>query len=46
MRIRYPILIFSGLACSAWGFLYRPFAMPGEDSLLYHTSNFYGWIVR
>ena len=46
MKWHYPILISAGLCCSAWGFLYRPFPLPGEDSLLYHTSNFYGWIVR
>ena len=50
MRIRYPILIFAGLACSAWGFIYRPFPLPGDDPLLdlvlYHTPNFYTWIVR
>ena len=50
MKWRYPILIFAGLCCSAWGFLYRPFPMPGEDPVLdlvlYHTPNFYGWIVR
>ena len=50
MKMRYPILIFGGLCCSAWGFLYRPFPMPGEDPVLdlvlYHTPNFYGWIVR
>ena len=50
MKMRYPILIFAGLCCSAWGFLYRPFPMPGDDPvldlMLYHTPNFYGWIVR
>ena len=50
MNWRYSILIFAGLCCSACGFLYRPFSMPGEDSVLdpalYHTPNFYGWIVR
>ena len=50
MKWRYPILISAGLCCSAWGCLYRPFPMPGEDSaldlVLYHTPNFYGWIVR
>ena len=50
MKMRYPILIFGGLCCYAWGFLYRPFSMPGEDSVLdpvlYRTPNFYGWIVR
>ena len=50
MKWRYPILIFGGLCCSAWGFLYRPFPMPGDDPVLdlvlYHTPNFYGWIVR
>ena len=49
MKWRYPILIFGGLCCSAWGFLYRPFPMPGDDPMLdlvlYHTSNFYAWIV-
>ena len=41
MKWRYPILISGGLCCSAWGFLYRPFPMPGEnaafDLVLYHT---------
>ena len=50
MKMRYPILIFGGLCCSAWGFLYRPFPMPGDDPVLdlvlYHTPNFYGWIVH
>ena len=50
MRIRYPILIFGGLCCSAWGFLYRPFPLPGDDPLLdlllYHNPTFYAWIVR
>ena len=50
MRMRYPVLIFGGLCCSAWGFLYRPFPMPGEnaalDLMLYHTPNFYIWVVR
>ena len=50
MKWRYPVLIFGGLCCSAWGFIYRPFPMPGEepllDLLLYHTPNFYIWVVR
>ena len=50
MKIRYPILIFGGLACSAWGFIYRPFPLPGDDPLLdlvlYHNPTFYAWIVR
>ena len=50
MRMRYPILGFGGLCCSAWGFIYRPFPMPGEnaalDLMLYHTPNFYIWVVR
>ena len=50
MKMRYPILISGGLCCSAWGFIYRTFPMPGEDPVLdlvlYHTPNFYGWIVR
>ena len=50
MKWRYPILIFGGLCCSAWGFLYRPFPLPGDDPMLdlvlYHTPNFYAWIVR
>ena len=50
MEWRYPVLIFGGIGCSAWGFLYRPFPMPGEepllDLLLYHTPNFYIWVVR
>ena len=49
LKMRHPILIFGGLCCSAWGFLYRPFPMPGDDSVLdlvlYHTPNFYTWIV-
>ena len=49
MKIRHPILIVAGLGCSVWGFLYRPFPMPGEnaalDLMLYHTPNFYTWIV-
>ena len=43
MKIRYPILIFGGLACSAWGFIYRPFPLPGDDPLLdlllYHNPH-------
>ena len=50
MKMRYPILISGGLCCSVWGFIYRPFPMPGDDPaldlVLYHTPNFYGWIVR
>ena len=50
MKWRYPILISAGLCCSAWGFIYRSFPMPGDDSVLdlvlYHTPSFYGWIVR
>ena len=50
MRGRYPFLIVGGLACSAWGFIYRPFPLPGDDPMLdlvlYHTPNFYAWIVR
>ena len=50
MKMRYPILISGGLCCSAWGFIYRPFPMPGDDPaldlVLYHTPSFYGWIVR
>ena len=50
MKWRYPILISGGLCCSAWGFLYRPFPMPGDDPVLdlvlYHTPSFYGWMVR
>ena len=49
MKLRYPILIIGGLGCSAWGFLYRPFPLPGDDPMLdlvlYHTPNFYTWIV-
>ena len=49
MKMRYPILISAGLGCSAWGFLYRPFPLPGDDPMLdlvlYHTPNFYSWIV-
>ena len=41
MKMRYPILISGGLCCSAWGFIYRPFPMPGDDPVLdlvlYHT---------
>ena len=50
MKMRYPILISGGLCCSVWGFIYRPFPMPGDDPVLdlvlYHTPNFYAWIVR
>ena len=49
MKMRYSILIFAGLCCSVWGFLYRSFPMPGDDPVLdlvlYHTPNFYGWTV-
>ena len=49
MKMRYPILIIGGFCCSAWGFIYRPFPMPGDDPMLdlvlYHTPNFYTWIV-
>ena len=49
MKLRYPILIIGGLGCSAWGFIYRPFPLPGDDPMLdlvlYHTPNFYTWIV-
>ena len=49
MKWRYPILISAGLCCSACGFLYRPFPLPGDDPMLdlvlYHTPNFYTWIV-
>ena len=46
MKPRYSFLIIGGLGCSAWGFIYRPFPLPGEDSVLYHIPNFYGWIVH
>ena len=50
MKPRYSFLIIGGLGCSAWGFLYRPFPLPGDDPMLdlvlYHTPNFYTWIVR
>ena len=46
MKWRYSFLILGGFGCSAWGFLYRPFPMPGENAVLYHTPNFYGWIVH
>ena len=50
MKPRYLFLIIGGLGCSAWGFIYRPFPMPGDDPMLdlvlYHTPNFYTWIVR
>ena len=50
MKWRYSILIFAGIGCSAWGLLYRPFPLPGDDPMLdlvlYHTPNFYAWIVR
>ena len=50
MKMRYPVLLVSGVLCSAWGFLYQPFPLPGDDPMLhlvlYHTPNFYGWIVR
>ena len=49
MKPRYSFLIIGGLGCSAWGFLYRPFPLPGDDPMLdlvlYHTPNFYTWIV-
>ena len=49
MKPRYAILLIGGLGCSAWGFLYRPFPLPGDDPMLdlalYHTPNFYTWIV-
>ena len=49
MKMRYPILIIGGLGCSAWFFTYRPFPLPGDDPMLdlvlYHTPNFYTWIV-
>ena len=49
MKPRYPFLIIGGLGCSVWGFLYRPFPLPTEDPMLdlvlYHTPNFYTWIV-
>ena len=49
MKPRHAILILGGLGCSAWGFLYRPFPLPGDDPMLdlvlYHTPNFYSWIV-
>ena len=50
MKMRYPVLIVGGFLCSAWGFLYRPFPMPGEnaalDLMLYSTPNFYAMVVR
>ena len=50
LRIRYPFLIITGFACSAWGFIYRPFPLPGDDPmldlLLYHNPTLYAWIVR
>ena len=50
MKIRYPVLFVCGVLCSAWGFLYRPFPMPGVDPALdlvpYHTPNFYAWVVH
>ena len=50
MKWRYSFLILGGLGFSAWDFLYRPFPMPGDDTVLdlvlYHTPNFYAWIVR
>ena len=49
MKMRYPILISGGLCCSVWGFIYRPLPLPGNDPaldlVLYHTPNFYGWVV-
>ena len=38
MKWRYSILIFAGIGCSAWGFLYRPFPLPGDDSVLDHRG--------
>ena len=50
MKWRYSFLILGGLGFSAWGFLYRPFPLPGNDPMLdlvlYHTPNFYAWVVR
>ena len=41
MKPCYSFLIIGGLGCSAWGFLYRPFPLPGDDPMLdlvlYHT---------
>ena len=50
MKWRYLVLLFLGLCASAWGFLYHPFFLLGENPLLdlvaYHTPRFYGWMVR
>ena len=50
MKWRYSFLILGGFGFSAWGFLCRPFSLPGDDPMLdlvlYHTPNFYAWIVR
>ena len=51
--VKLPVLVILflvSLLCAAWGFLYWPFPMPGEnamlDLVLYHSPNFYGWMVR
>ena len=45
-----PVILFLvGLACAAWGFLYRPFPLletdPVLDLVAYHTPRFYLWMV-
>ena len=45
-----PVILFLvGLACAAWGFLYRPFPLletnPLLDLVAYHTPRFYLWMV-
>ena len=50
MKMRYPVLIVGGLLCSTWGFIYRPFPLPGEnaalDLMLFNTPSFYAVVVR
>ena len=39
VRISWRTILFLvGLLCAAWGFLYRPFPMPGEDAVLIEES--------
>ena len=49
LSLRNPILLFVGLGWATLGFLYRPFPLPVENSLLnlvaFHTPRFYGGLV-
>ena len=49
MKWRHSVLLFVGLGWSAWGFLYRPFPLLGENGVLdlvaFHTPRFYGGLV-